>query len=145
MVYTMKFVSKLSGLSKSRLKIIKNSSFESNRIRTRAHAVILSSEGFAIKEIMKICNAAHKSISGWNDGWEMSGFDSLLDAPHTGRLSRIKTNQEEEVIKLVERNPRQLSAVAEEIKQEPGLSISKTTLKRFLKKKDFLGNALENL
>jgi len=144
MVYTMKFVSKLSGLSKSRLKIIKNSSFESNRIRTRAHAVILSSEGFAIKEIMKICNAAHKTISGWNDGWEMSGFDSLLDAPHTGRLSKIKTNQEE-VINLVQRNPRQLNAVLEEIKQELGLSISKTTLKRFLKKKDFLGNALENL
>lgn len=138
MVYTMKFVSKLSELSKSWLVIIKNSSIESNRTRTRAHAVILSSEGFSIKEIMKICDATHKTISGWIDDWEKRDFDSLLDVPHTGRLSKIKTNQEAEVIKLVEKNPRQLNCVLEEIKQVLGICISKTTLKRFLKKRFFL-------
>jgi len=140
----MKFVSQLSELSQSWLKTIQNASNESKRTRDRARAILLSSGGFTIQEIVIICDATRKTISGWIDAWTLKGFDTLLDAPHPGRPTIIKTHQEEDVIKMVEKNPRQVNAVLDEIYQTLGFSISKKTLKRLLKKKGFHGKELEN-
>lgn len=145
LIYCMKFVPKLSDLSKSWLEIIKTSSSESNRTKNRAEAILLSSEGFPIKDLMKICGATHKTISGWIDAWKINDFDALLDAPHPGRPVKIMPSQEEEVIEMVKKNPRQLNATLEEINQKLDLSISKKTLKRLLKKKTSHGNVLGNL
>ena len=133
----MKFVSELNDLSKLWLKEIENSPLESNRTRSRSQAVRLSDEGFKMKEIMKICGISHKTACRWIEQWEKWDFDSLLEAPRSGRPPTIPVEKEESVIKMIQKEPRQLKSVLEEISQEIGVKVSKKMLRRILKKRGF--------
>lgn len=59
------------------------------RVRDRAHALLLSSQGKKIKELALIFNVDRDTISSWFDRWESNGFDGLEDAPHPGRPPKL--------------------------------------------------------
>lgn len=139
----MKFVSELNDLSKLWLEEIEKSPLESNRTRSRAQAIRLSDEGFKIKEIMKICGISHKTACGWIEQWEKRSFDSLLEASRSGRPPTIPLEKEESVMKMIQKEPRQLKSVLEDLSQEIGVKVSKKMLRRILKKKAFLGSEFE--
>jgi hypothetical protein len=73
-----RYVSKLSETQREELEKPHPSS-SSARVRTRAHAILLSSEGFTIEELMEIFHVERDTISRWLNNWEQSNFEGLPD------------------------------------------------------------------
>ncbi len=68
-----------------------------NRVRIRAHAILLSSNGYSIEEISKIYESDRDAVSSWLQRWEQKSFSGLYDDGKSGRppeiFSDIKKNQ----------------------------------------------------
>lgn len=90
------------------LKIIENSSKESNMTRNRALAIRLSFEKFKVKEIALICNVTIGTVYTWFDKWEEEGFDSLLVVPGQGRKAIIEPSEYDTVFQIVDKYPTKL-------------------------------------
>ena len=117
------------------LKIIENSSEESNMTRNRALAIRLSFDKFQVKQIAAICDVTMETVYTWFDNWEKDGVDSLLVAPGQGRKTLIKPSEHDEVLKIVDENPKQLKTALAKIEERMGKTISIYTLKRIIRKK----------
>jgi transposase len=59
------------------------------RVRDRAQALLLSSQGKRIKELALIFGVDRDTISSWFDRWESKGLAGLEDAPHPGRPPKL--------------------------------------------------------
>lgn len=55
------------------------------RERQRAHAVLLSDEGFQLNQIARILYVDRDTVSRWLREWEGRRMDSLKDLPRSGR------------------------------------------------------------
>ena len=55
------------------------------RTRNRCHAVLLSHQGFNVKQLSKIFMVERQTISAWLDRWESDGLSGLDDLPGRGR------------------------------------------------------------
>jgi len=100
--------------------------------RIRANAVLLSNEGQSIRIIASIYGVYRQTIAIWLKNWETRGLCGLFDKPGRGR--RKKAPYEDKILEMVAESPRSLKCVLERIKNELGVIISKTTLKRLCKK-----------
>ena len=85
-------VIRLSSEDQSRLDLIRKTDAR-YRVRDRAHALILSSQGKKIKELALIFDVDRDTISSWFNRWESGGFDGLVDAPHPGRPPKLNTEE----------------------------------------------------
>lgn len=103
------------------------------RTRMRAHAILLSAEGFSIKEICKIYGVDRDTVSLWYDKWEASGIVGIFDSQRTGRPKMLTQEEATMVLENIKNNPRNLKAVATEIKKATGKSPSVKTIKRIAK------------
>jgi predicted transcriptional regulator len=82
MKVAVKFVYPLNEEQTNELKaLVKNS--EKHRTRQRAHAILLSSDGFSVDDIAKIFWVDRDTVSGWIDKWEQFGLEGLKDKPLT--------------------------------------------------------------
>jgi len=63
------------------------------RVRDRAHALLLSSQGKKIKELALTFNVDRDTISSWFDRWESRSFAGLEDAPHPGRPPKLDESE----------------------------------------------------
>ena len=80
----MRFISTISQGKLIKLKdIYKND--PSFRVRERAHAILLSNNGFTIDQLAKIFEVDRDSISSWFNRWENKGLEGLSDLPKSGR------------------------------------------------------------
>jgi transposase len=59
------------------------------RQRQRAHAVLLSAQGYKLDQLADILRADRDTVSGWLDAWQEQGLDGLVDAPKYGRTPKI--------------------------------------------------------
>ena len=110
-----------------------------HQVRERAHAIILSAEkGFCIGSLAKIFDVDRDTISRWFDRWEVYAFEGLFDAKKSGRKRILSTEEEIEAIKIVNENPTQLKPALIKIKEETGKEISNKTLKRCLKRNNYI-------
>ncbi len=109
--------------------------------RKRAHAMLLSANGFSIPQISQILETERRAISNWIDNWEAHGVLGLYDKPRSGRPP-IFTQAEAALIPgIVDEEPRQLKQALVKIEKITGKSASCYTLKRILKKPTMCGNA----
>ena len=129
-----KFISPLPPLTLEWLLTIENSSLESKLTRNRAQAVRLSNLEYSINDISKICEATRKTVSLWIDKWKIDGFDSLIEAPRTGRPLIIQESDHDEIIDIVKEAPRQTKSALQKIKERFNKTMSQKTLKRIIKK-----------
>ena len=53
--------------------------------RIRAHSVLLSAQGYELKEIASICNICRQAASNAIHNWETHGFLGLVDEYRSGR------------------------------------------------------------
>ena len=84
----MRHTKELRPKQKETLKLlIKNSDIF--RVRTRAQAIILSSNKYSVEEISKFYEVDRDSVSSWIDKWEKNGVDGLYDGKKSGRPSKI--------------------------------------------------------
>ena len=130
----LKFVSPLTEEQKTELEEIKGSGIFPERVRTRAHSILLSDRKFTIKEISNIFQYDRDTVSAWIDKWEQEGPVSLSDKPGKGRKP-VLTAEEQKILKrLIQENPRSSKTVAEKLKKETGKSLSHWSVRLWAKK-----------
>ena len=55
------------------------------RLRQRCHAILLSGDGFNMKQLSKVFKVDRSTVREWLDRWESAGIDGLRDQPKSGR------------------------------------------------------------
>jgi len=128
----VKFVSPLTDEQFVELKsIMKNST--KPRVRQRAHGILLSSEGFPIDEIARICRVDRDTVSRWIDNWESFGVSGLNDKPRPGGPPILTESEKQVVLELVKEHPRSIPLIVAFIFDKTKKKVSGTTVKRILK------------
>ncbi len=119
-----------------------------NTFRTRCHYILLSDQGFSMKEICKIHSISQISLGKWYTRYEEQGIEGLHTAKGPGRPQIVRIDNEADsklFEKWVEDNAQNLKPVLVEIEKHFGKTISKRTLQRILKKRTISGNASDEL
>ena len=101
--------------------------------QTRCHCLVLSSEGYEVKELARIFRVREISIYNWFKRWENSGIVSLRDKAGRGRKAILRAEDLAQIKKRVQENAQRLKIAREKLKAELGREFSTKTLKRFLK------------
>jgi transposase len=111
------------------------------RCRKRAHAILLSADGYKIPQISQILNTERRAVSSWIDLWESQGVLGLYDKPRSGRPPIFTDSQAALIPSIVEEEPRQLKQAQVKMEKITGKQASCSTFKRILKKPSMCGNA----
>jgi transposase len=112
-----------------------------DRCRTRAHAILLSANGYKIPQISQILETERRAISHWIDRWEKHGVLGIYDKPRSGRPPIFTQSEAALIPGIVDEEPRQLKQALVKIEEITGKQASCYTLKRILKKPAMFGNA----
>jgi transposase len=104
-----------------------------HRVRQRAQCILLSYQGYTIKELAFIFKVDRITIYNWLNSWESRHFAGLYDKKGKGRRPIFTQEQKEQIRQWVKRYPKNLHKVIALIAQEFGLRASKSTIKRILK------------
>lgn len=127
-----KFVNTLTESHQKQLRNIYTND-PSFRKRCRAHAMLLSNEGYTITQLQAIFKISRDMISRWIDRFNEKGIEGLADLPRSGR-SPIYNAEEVNIFKaLIEEEPRQIKQAQASLEQKTGKKSSTKTLKRILK------------
>ena len=129
----MKFVSALSkadlqSLDKARRRA------SSQRVRDRAHAIMLSAKGYKVNTLADIFDVDRDTISHWIDAWQERHLEGLADRPHPGRPPILSSQDREKLGEIARREPGQSQQIHTQLRQETGKAFSQSTLIRELKK-----------
>lgn len=127
-----KFISELSDNERNELEfVIKNSN--DKRFRQRAQAIIISSKGFSMNEIAKICEVDRETISSWFDKWEKLGLEGLKDKARSGHPGILSPSEKQLVIELCQQTPRSIPTIIATLFDQTNKRVSGSTIKRLLK------------
>lgn len=102
--------------------------------RMRSQAILMSSQGWKLKEIALVCRACRQTVSTWIRNWEEDGIDGLLDKSRSGRPRKLSFEQENQTVKWIEQSPRSLKNVVEQLAQQFSVRLHCATLRRLCKK-----------
>ncbi len=104
------------------------------RVRMRAHSLVLSSQGFPIKDIAKVSQVDRDTVATWIKKWEKDEVKSLYDKPRSGRPSKLTKKEQEIARQYMIEEPRCLKRVVERLHQKTKKRLSISSLKRLAKK-----------
>lgn len=102
--------------------------------RHRAHAVLLSAEGYRVKEIAGIYGVCRQTASNWLTYWETLGLRGLIDQARSGRPKKLSIQEQQQALEWLTEEPRSIRGVQAELKKRFGKEVSRATLKRLCKK-----------
>lgn len=108
----MKLVSALTQEQRTALELL-HLNGATTRQRQRAHAVLLSADGYSLEQLAGILRADRDTISGWLDAWHRRGLEGLGDAPKSGRPRKIEADLEAELLDLIQHPTPALKAVVQ--------------------------------
>jgi transposase len=103
------------------------------QVRQRAHSILLSYEGYQIRELIEILGVSRNTIYNWFNNWEKSSLVGLYNETGRGRQPIFKPTEKEQIKVWVAETPKKLTVVQERVKKEWGIVVSKDTLKRVIK------------
>jgi len=123
-------------LNPENIKLLKRISKESKyyQVRNRAKCLILSYQGLPIKQLMVIFGVGRKTIYNWFTKWEDEKIVGLYNNRGRGRKAKLNESQKEQVKAWVKKEPKTLLRVVEKAQKEWGITLSKDTIKRIIKK-----------
>src|SRR6516165_7467873 len=78
------------------------------RARTRAHSLLLSTQGVAIQDIAETYQVDRATVSAWIKKWEHHGPASLHDKPRSGRPSKLTPDEQVLAKQYLKEEPRSL-------------------------------------
>ena len=104
-----------------------------HRVRQRAQCMLLSYQGYTIKELAHIFHVDRITIYNWFSNWESRRFAGLYDRKGKGRHPIFDQEQKEQIRQWVKLYPKNMNKVIAFIQKEFDLSASKSTIKRILK------------
>lgn len=108
------------------------------RPRMRAQILLLSNKKFTIDDIHQYSDLSRQTISSTIHHWDDIGITALFDGSRCGRPKKIITANEEAVIEMIVKSPRNLNSVIDEIQKELNIKVSKSTIKRLCKRAGFV-------
>lgn len=117
--------------------------------RNRCHSILVSNEGYKVKDIASLFKVRTRTIYTWFDNWETHGICGLI--MRTGRgvkaeLDHLSKEQMQTLKESIADNPQNLHTVGENLTGKFGFTVTKNMLKRVLKKNStILGVALGNV
>ena len=83
--------------------------------RIRAHAILLSDNGFKLAKIASIFNICRQTAATWLHAWKDGGICALFDKPRSGRPPILCNEAEADAITRVNQSPRSLKKVLAEL------------------------------
>lgn len=108
------------------------------RFRQRAHAVLLSAKGYKVAQLADIFEVDRDTVSDWLNTWERHGLLGLRDREHTGRPRKGTEADRERLCQAVQKAPHQLRALPVQFQERTGLSLSRDTVRRWLREKGWV-------
>ncbi len=87
------------------------------RARTRAHSLLLSSQGKTITEIAQTYQVHRVTVSSWITNWEGLGVQGLYDQPRSGRPRTLNPEEQELAMQYLQEEPRSLKSVVDRLKK----------------------------
>lgn len=113
----------------------KSKDAKSKQERIRAHAIILSNDGYKSKELSIIFDVSQRTIFQWFRAFKEKGLDSLKGQKGRGRKSKLSKEKDLEIIKKhIEANPNQPKKAYALTLEDIDIKICYNTYKSFLKK-----------
>ena len=80
----------------------------SHRVRQRAHAVLLSAQGYTRDEAADILRVDRDAVSRTLDRWEEGGVGALQEGARPGRPPKVDAALEAEVLRAAREQPASL-------------------------------------
>lgn len=104
------------------------------RFRRRCHGILLKSAGKTNKEIAEILGCSHVSVYLWQQAYKDGGIKAL-EVKSVQRHKPILNKEEHEkaVRKAVSENRESLKSAKAAFEKETGISVSRSTLRRFFR------------
>ena len=99
-----RFVSPLSEEARRQLESLHRSG-RSHRVRQRAHAVLLSAQGYTLDEAAHILRVDRDAVSRTLDRWEAGGAAALQEGARPGRPPKVDAALEAEVLAAAHEQP----------------------------------------
>ena len=127
-----KYISPLNETQRYELEELRKGSSKT-KVRSRAHAILLSSEGFTIEELMEIFKVERDTISRWLNNWEQNGLEGLHDKVRSGRIPTLNKDEQNVLKELIQENPRSSKVVAQKLFNQTGKKLSHWSVKRLAK------------
>jgi len=138
----MKFISKLSPVEQLTLEeAYKN--HPTFRCQQRAHAILLSNQGYTINQLIEVFHVRRKTVSAWLNAWINNGIVGLKDASRSGRPAHFTPEEQALFLDYLDENPHQIKVAIHRIQEETGKKVAIDTYKRILKKATLLGNVVD--
>jgi transposase len=131
-----RFIESLSEEQEQQLRQLRDTG-KTKRVRHRAHAILLSHGGKAIREIAEIFQVDRNTVSAWLDRWDELGIEGLADKPHTGAPPTLTENEQKLALELLRESPQRIDVVLIQIEEQTGKRISSSTLKRLARRSNF--------
>jgi transposase len=103
-------------------------------VRQRAQCILLSFQGWTMPQLIRLFNISRKTLYNWLTRWEDERLIGLYDRIGKGRKPKLDQDQKQQIKEWVKKNPKNLKKVLNEVQEEWGISISKETIKRIVKK-----------
>ena len=114
----------------------------SRRARLRAHGLLLSHQGFALRRIADIYQVSRSAVSEWMERWHSAGLVGLYDQPRSGRPPSLTPEEQHKVDQYLQEHPKDLKQVAHLLEQDSQKRVSTKTLKRLIKKNRYVWKRL---
>ncbi len=111
---------------------------KSTTVRKRVQALILSSQYYSMKEIIEATGMSRTTLYRFFEEWENTDFSKKIDTLFikNGRGAKPKLDSiKDELPNLVERYNGRISVILRVIKENYGITVSRPTLQKYLKKK----------
>jgi len=102
--------------------------------RVRAHAILLSGQGYEISRIVDIFGVDRDSVSSWIDRFNGGGAHSLEDDDHPGPPPMLDDEEQEVLKRLFKKYPNQSAKILAELERETGKKMSKWSLPNYAKR-----------
>ena len=102
-------------------------------LRKRCHCLILSSEGYQVKDLAEVLGISTNTIYGWLNRWEKKGVVGLRDRAGRGRKPILSVVHYAQVKRRVQENAQQLRLARMHLKEDLERDFSEKTLRRYLK------------
>ena len=108
-----------------------------HRVRQRAHCVLLSHRGYPVTTLLDIFQVTRITLYHWLEAWEQDRLIGLYDQKGKGCKPELSPAQKEQVKQWAKVYPKRLGKSVELVQKNFGLSISKRTIQRALKERNF--------
>lgn len=128
-----KFVKPLTAEQREKLTEIMKTDANHWR-RVRAHAVLLSDRKYPLDQIADIYQVDRDRVSQWLDWWETDQEAGLDDDPRSGRPPKLNETQQQQVLELVEEDPRSLRTAVTRITELWQVTVSSATVRRIVER-----------